>query len=182
MDAVRPHDLHRHLTEQLPVPGAEDFITGAAAEVVDHDQGSVDLLARGESPAFLGGRYCLCHSVTLRASDGCTQCAPHEKRGLPVREPSCCGGRFATSVAWSVGEEGTRLREPRAPSQVQEVRWCHPCSWKEGSRRRWPRCRSVELFGPRLRRSASLLFRSHRRLVPSVPKRPHHLVRIQVPR
>src|SRR5947207_15620580 len=87
MDAVRPHDLHCHLAEELPVPGAEDFVTRAAAEVVDHDQGAVDLLAGAESPAFLCARYCSCHSVTLRASAGCTQCAPHAKEGSRCDSP-----------------------------------------------------------------------------------------------
>ncbi len=95
--SIWAHDLHRDLAEKLAVPRAEDLVARAPTDNADHDQRSVDLVTGGKLPAFFGGlgrRDYLCHSLTLRPTDGCTTCASTQERGLPVREPS------SLSVRW----------------------------------------------------------------------------------
>src|SRR6266550_2899177 len=80
LDPVRPHDFDGDLTEELPIPRAENFIPGTTAKTADHHQGAVDLLPDAKIPALPGWGCYLCHSLTLRPTDGCTRCARHEKR------------------------------------------------------------------------------------------------------
>src|SRR2546428_970656 len=83
MHSVRPHDLHRDLTEELAVPRPEDLVARATTESTDHDQRSIDLLANGEIPALPGRRDYLCHSLTLRPTDGCTSYASTTRKRAP---------------------------------------------------------------------------------------------------
>src|SRR2546430_17285223 len=77
--AMRAHDLHGDLAEELAVPRPEDLVARTAAEDVDDDESWIDLLALPELPAFgqCGSRRDrLSHLVPLLPTPNpCMRCA-----------------------------------------------------------------------------------------------------------